>query len=135
MSDLIQQIERTPVLPNSMAFWGFGQMGIGVKTPQTMLYIDLCLSDVLREQFAEIWVRAYDPPVPPQQITNADYYLISHEHADHLDPLTIAPIIRQSPKTRFIAPGWCASQLLELGVAPENLIIPKALEAIQLPDS
>jgi L-ascorbate 6-phosphate lactonase len=134
MSDLMQQIERTPLIPNSMAFWGFGQMGIGIKTPQTMLYIDLCLSDVLL-QFSDIWARAYPPPVQPEQITNADYYLISHEHADHLDPLTIAPILRQSPRTRFIAPGWCKAQLLELGVNPANLIIPKALEPMKLPDS
>lgn len=135
MSEIIEQINRTPIIPNSMAFWGFGQMGIGVKTPTAMLYIDLCLTDILRERFADYWVRAYDPPILPEQVTNADYYLISHEHADHLDPLTVKPIMEASPNVRFIAPGWCKEQLLDLGIKEERIIIPTALKPFVLPDS
>ncbi len=135
MNQIVEQIERVQILPNSLAFWGFGQMGIGVKTPQTMLYIDLCLSDILYEQFSTIWERAYPPPVQPEELTRADYYLITHEHADHLDPLTIAPIIQRLPLTRFVAPAWCKEQLVSLGINPNLIVTPTALQPIQLPDT
>lgn len=133
-SKLMEQIERVDVLPNSLAIWGFGQMGIGIKTPQTMLYVDLCLSDLLFEQHSEVWVRAYDPPVEPKAITNADYYLITHDHPDHLDPLTIGPIVKSAPQTKFVATGWCVEPLKELGIKESNIIVPPTLEPIELPD-
>ncbi len=135
MSDLMRQIDRIEVIPSSMAIWGMGQMGVGIKTPQTMLYVDLCLSDMLREQFAEVWVRAYDPPVQPAEVNNADYYLITHDHGDHLDPVTIAPIVKAAPHTKYVATGWCVETLLGLGISEDNIIVPKPFEPLQLPDS
>ncbi len=127
------KIEQTPVMPGSLAFWGFGQMGIGIKTAAAMLYIDLCLTNVLAEQIDPLWRRAFDSPVAPEQVRNADYYLITHEHGDHLDPLTVGPIARSSPMARFIAPGWCTDLLLGLGIAPERIITPATLEPMRLP--
>lgn len=130
---LITQIEQTRILPNSLPIWGFGQMGVGLKTPDATLYIDLCLSDGVRRQFGEFWVRAYDPPVEPRLISNADFYLITHEHMDHLDPLTVGPIAQASPQARFVAPGWCVDLLHECGVADERIIVPQALAPFTLP--
>jgi L-ascorbate metabolism protein UlaG (beta-lactamase superfamily) len=135
MSGLIEQIETIKIIPNSLAIWGFGQMGLGIKTPKSMLYIDLCLSDILYEQFSKIWLRAYPPPLLPEQISNADYYLITHEHADHLDPLTVEPLAKASMNAKFVAPAWCKEQLLNLGISEDRLIIPEALKPIVLPDS
>lgn len=135
MSRLMEQIARTPVLPDSLAFWGLGQMGIGVKTPQTMIYIDLCLTGELIGESESKWVRGYPPPIAPEQVTNADYYLITHEHGDHLDPETVGPIARNAPQTVFVAPGWCTDILLGLGIAAERIVTPKALEPVQLAGS
>ena len=135
MSRLMEQITRTPILPHSLAFWGFGQMGVGVKTPKTMLYIDLCLTGELIGESESKWVRGYPPPVAPEQVTNADYYLITHEHGDHLDTDTVGPISQNAPQTKFVAPGWCTDILLGLGIAAERIITPKALEPVQLPGS
>ncbi|RMG86077.1 MAG: MBL fold metallo-hydrolase [Chloroflexi bacterium] len=135
MTDIIQQINTLPVLPNSMPIWGFGQMGVGIKTPQAILYVDLCLSDIVREQAGDHWARAYPPPAQPEALTNASYYLITHEHIDHLDPLTIKPMLQAAPDTRFIAPGWCRELLLELGAQPENILVPQAMQPITLPQT
>ena len=135
MSRLIEQIARTPILPDSLVFWGFGQMGVGVKTPQSMLYIDLCLSGPMDGETDSKWGRGYAPTVAPEQVTNADYYLITHEHGDHLDTDTVGPIARNAPQTKFIAPGWCKDILLGLGIAAERIVTPKALEPIQLSGS
>lgn len=132
MSGLFEQIARTTILPQSMAIWGFGQMGVGLKTPGAMLYIDLCLSGVLETQVASHWARAFPPPLSPEEITNADYILITHEHGDHLDPETVGPIVRRSPRTRVVAPGWCTDTLIGIGVAPENILTPRALEPVRL---
>lgn len=130
--NLITQINQTNILPNSLAIWGFGQMGVGVKTTDAILYIDLCLSDGVRQQFGEFWVRAYDPPVEPHRINNADFYLITHEHMDHLDPLTVEPIAQASPEAKFVAPGWCLDLLHECGVPDERIIVPQPLAPFTL---
>ena len=134
MADLMQQILNLPIIPNSMAIWGFGQMGIGLKTAQSILFIDLCLSDVVNEQEGSHWRRAFAPPIAPEAISKVDYYLVSHEHIDHLDPLTIAPILKNNPKTQFICPGWCKELLLNIGLDERNIIVPPAFECIEIGD-
>jgi L-ascorbate 6-phosphate lactonase len=133
MTDLVAQMQRTQIVPNSLAIWGLGQIGVAIKGPEGVLYIDPCLSDVVRQQFGDWWYRAYDPPMLPEEITNADYYLITHEHLDHLDPLTVGPAAKASPEAKFIATGWCRDLLAELDIAPRRVIVPPALETIELP--
>jgi L-ascorbate 6-phosphate lactonase len=132
MSDLIAHMQRTQIIPNSLAIWGLGQIGVAVKGPEGILYIDPCLSDVVREQFGDWWQRAYDPPLLPEEVTNADYYLITHDHLDHLDPLTVGPAATASPEAKFVAPGWCVDLLVGLGIEPKRIIVPPVLEPIHL---
>ena len=42
---LVEQIDNTPIIPNSLAVWGLGQMGLVVKGPDAVLVIDPYLSD------------------------------------------------------------------------------------------
>jgi L-ascorbate 6-phosphate lactonase len=135
MAELMQQIMNIPVMPNSLAIWGFGQMGLGIKTPQSMLYVDLCLSDVVLKEESSLWRRAYAPPISPEDIKSVDYYLVTHEHLDHLDPLTIAPIFKNCPSARFVCSGWCKKKLLDLGIPERNIIIPPVFQSIELGDS
>lgn len=135
MAHLIAQMQQTQIIPNSLAIWGLGQLGVAIKGPDAILYMDPCLSDVVRQEFGDWWRRAYDPPLLPAEVTNANYYLITHEHLDHLDPLTVGPAARASPDARFIATGWCLDILAELNVAPERVLVPNALEPIDLPGS
>ncbi len=131
--DLLNQMQNTPVLPNSLAIWGLGQMGIAIKGPDAILYIDACLSDVVRERFGDWWARAYPPPLAPEEVTNATYYLVTHEHFDHLDPVTTGAAAKASPNAKFVATGWCIDLMAEIDVPQEKLIIPSALKPITLP--
>jgi L-ascorbate 6-phosphate lactonase len=133
MTHLTEQMQRTQIIPDSLAIWGLGQIGIAIKGPDAVLYIDPCLSDVVRQQFGDWWQRAYEPPMLPEEIDNASYYLITHEHLDHLDPLTVGPAAQASPDAKFIATGWCLDLLAELDVEAERVIVPPALEPIDLP--
>lgn len=130
---LLTQMNNIPIIPNSLAFWGMGQMGIAIKGPDAILYIDPCLTDVVKELSGDWWYRAYPPPIEPNAVTNATFHLASHEHQDHFDPLTVKPLAKASPNARFVAPAWCRDLLKEAEVADERVIIPKALEPITLP--
>ena len=132
MASLPEQLRSTQILPGSLAIWGLGQMGVAIKGPDALIVIDPCLSDVVRESFGDWWARAYPPPLQAQELGDVDYFLISHEHLDHLDPATLAPAAQAAPQAQFIAPGWCREPLTQLGVAAERIVVPRALEALQL---
>ena len=42
-SALLAQMNNLTILPNSLAIWGLGQMGIAIKGPDAIHYIDPCL--------------------------------------------------------------------------------------------
>jgi len=130
---LLDQMNNTPIIPNSLAFWGMGQMGIAIKGPDAILYIDPCLTNVVEDLFGSWWYRAYPPPIAPEAVTNATYHLSSHEHTDHFDPQTVEPLAKASPAARFIATGWCRDLLKTAGVSDDRVIIPPALQTITLP--
>jgi len=131
--NLLDQMKNIPILPDSLAFWGMGQMGIAIKGPDGILYIDPCLSDVVRDMAGDWWTRAYDPPLLPEQVNHASYVLSSHEHADHLDPKTIAPIAKASPDARFVVTGWSLDIMAEADIPDSHIIVPKAHEPVTLP--
>jgi L-ascorbate 6-phosphate lactonase len=133
--DLLAQMQNITVLPNSLAIWGLGQMGIAIKGSDGLLVIDPCLSDIVLEQAGDWWARAFPPPIQAYAMTNVDWYLVSHEHGDHLDPLTAAPIAKASPESQFVIPGWCVEHMAQCEIPPDRYIIPPALETITLPGS
>jgi len=131
--DLIAHLHNMTIIPNSLAIWGLGQMGVAIKGPDGLLVIDPCLSDVVRIQNGDWWARAYPSPIEPEALTMVNYYLASHEHADHLDPLTAGPVAQASPNAKFVISGWCVELMAEIDVAEDRLIVPRALEPINLP--
>ena len=132
MHKLIEHMQNTPIIPNSLAIFGLGQIGMALKGPDAVIYFDPCLSDVVREQFGDWWARAYEPPALPTDLTNGSYFFITHEHLDHLDPLTIGPAAKASPQAKFIAPGWCRELLADLDIGDDRVIYPTALEPFTL---
>lgn len=132
---MIDKMQNLQIIENSLAIWGMGQMGVAIKGPDAMLYVDLCLSDVVAEQIGDWWYRGYPPPIEPEAITNADFYFISHEHLDHLDPITVKKVAEASPQAKFVTSGWCVEPLKELDIAEDRIIVPTALEKMTLPNS
>jgi L-ascorbate metabolism protein UlaG (beta-lactamase superfamily) len=125
---LIAQIENLPILSNSLALWGLGQMGLVVKGTDAILYIDPCLSNTISE-------RAFPPPILPEHITHADYVLCSHEHIDHFDVHTLAPLLKSSPQAKIVTTRWCIPDIESLHVPLGDVIFPTALEPITLPNT
>lgn len=123
---LIEQIENTVILPNSLAIWGLGQMGLVVKGPDGILYIDPCLSYVIQE-------RTFPPPLSPEAIRHVDYVLCSHEHIDHFDVETLGPLLAASPQAHVFTTRWCMPLIEQINLPLKRVIFPTGLESVVLP--
>jgi L-ascorbate 6-phosphate lactonase len=131
---LIEQMNRIPIMPDSLAIWGMGQMGLAIKGPDGIIYIDPCLTDAVYDTFHDArWTRAYPPPLAPQDVTNASYVLCSHEHLDHLDPQTVGGIAVGSPGAKFLVTGWSVDLLSEADIGAERTMVPRVGETMTLP--
>jgi L-ascorbate metabolism protein UlaG (beta-lactamase superfamily) len=131
---LIEQMSRVSILPNSLAIWGLGQMGVAIKGPDGIIYIDPCLTNVVFDTFHdERWVRGYPSPLAPEDMTNASYVLCSHEHLDHLDPQTVGGAAVASPGAKFLVTGWSLDMLNAADIAAERAVVPQVGETMTLP--
>lgn len=108
-----------------------GQNGFRVSMGNVTMYFDLYLSDCVREMTGA-GVRNYEPPVLAEDIVNADYYFISHEHLDHLDPQTVRKVSEASPQVMFICPYPHIWILMDLEIPRERIIAARAHEKIIL---
>ncbi len=118
---LIQEIESTKVPYGMLAVWSLGQASFIVKGGDTVVYVDpFTLSDEEVESRYGL-KRLFPSPVGPEQITNADCCLITHEHADHLDPDTIKAMAAANSRTLFVAPNCCLDAMRECGVSEARL--------------
>lgn len=131
MSNFLAQ--GLPIIPNSLAIWGLGQLGLAIKGPDGLILIDPYLTDYCREQFGDACIRAFDPPIVPDQITDATHYLISHDHLDHYDPKTASALLKASPNVQVITTAWVRDEMASLNhPAPDQVIVPNVLEPISL---
>jgi L-ascorbate 6-phosphate lactonase len=133
---LINQMNNLTVQPDCLALWGLGQMGLVVKSNDgRIIYIDPVLTDVVAFKIpalADKFQRSFPAPLKPEEITNASYVLCSHEHLDHTDPFTLAPLAKASSQAKFITTGWAGSLLDEAGIGKERRIVPKHREPLEL---
>ena len=113
-AQIIDEINRTNVPERSIALWWFGQSGFCIKGGGTTFYIDLYL--------AENPSRAYPPPLKPEEITNADYIICTHEHIDHYDAQTVPPAAKASPAAKIIMPKWVEQIAIGDGVPAERIV-------------
>lgn len=124
--NLIEEMNQTAVPHGGVAVWHLGQASVALKTGDVMFYIDPYLSDSLNEGGA--WPRKFDPPLQPEDVTNAGYVLITHDHGDHLDPVSLRGIESASPNTRFICPAPAVERLQSLGIPDQRIIEARAGE-------
>ena len=85
--------------PEGIAVWYLGCNGFAVKAEDTTLYIDpyLGLGDPPRT------LRMIPVPFAPEDVTDADAVLATHEHTDHVHGPSQAPILANTAAT-FYAP-------------------------------
>lgn len=112
--ELIEDVNAWPDAPDRLAFWWLGQSSLIVKLSGTTIYVDPYLS--------EKETRQTPPLLAPDQVTNADLVLCTHDHSDHIDPGAIGGIAGASPRAIFVVPETARRRVIGLGVAPERVV-------------
>ena len=99
-----------------------GQSGVRFDTGDCVIYIDPYLSHSVEEiegaglkRLAPIWK-------DPNEIRDANYVLITHEHLDHCDPKTLPKIAEAARLAKFIGPQPVLELLSSWDVTPDRLI-------------
>lgn len=116
----MKSIKNQQLSPSEAALWWLGQAGYIIRSQGITIAIDPYLSDSAAENAPE-FSRLYDPPIEPGQL-DIDIYIVTHDHLDHFDPVTIS----QYPKNKdtwFVAPRQAAKKLLSLGIPHERVIV------------
>ncbi|WP_049983378.1 MBL fold metallo-hydrolase [Halorubrum sp. BV1] len=84
---LVTEIERTA--PEGVAVWYLGCNGFVVRSTTTTLYIDPYFADANPPGL----VRMIPVPMNPDDATECDGVLITHEHIDHMHPPSFGPLL------------------------------------------
>lgn len=98
-----------------------GQSGCRLQFPGCTLYLDPYLSHSVQELDADDLVRQVPIPIHPEQVDDADWVLVTHDHIDHCDPHTLPKLAGASPFARFMGPGPVLNALAGWGVSKERL--------------
>ena len=118
MEPLSREIPAAAVPDAALRMWWLGQAGFAFKTPAgRIVYADPYLSDAVERLHG--FKRLSLPPIAAEEVS-ADLVVLTHEHADHLDPDAIAVIARRNPQCRFAGPAGCTEGLERAGVPPQR---------------
>lgn len=118
--DLLDEINKSVPPAGTLYIWYMGQHGFVVNIDGTVLYIDVILNALPDRDGKDR--RNYPPPFGAEEKQNVNYYIATHNHADHLNLDTIAPLARTNPDVKFIVPKPCVSVLVKAGIE-ENRIV------------
>ncbi len=121
MKPLGREISATEVPAGAVRLWWLGQAGFAFKTHAGhVVLVDPYLSDAVERLHG--FKRLSLPPISPEEV-RADLVVLTHEHADHLDPDAVPVIARNNPHCRFAAPSGCVAGLAEAGVGADRRLI------------
>jgi L-ascorbate metabolism protein UlaG (beta-lactamase superfamily) len=105
---LIREVNQTQIFNDTISFWNLGQAGILLKgRPEDgFIVIDPYLTKSIEESNPETeFIRAYSPVLSPEMLQGINGVVITHEHDDHMDLLTLDKIAAGSEDTVFTVPA------------------------------
>ena len=123
---LIQDIEAHRASSGAFAFWWLGQAGVVLSIGGKVIAIDPYLSPDAR--------RLSPPPLSPDQLTNVDAVLCTHDHADHIDPGALPGIAEASPSAALVVPRTAIPRVCGLGIPEERVMGINANEELRFGD-
>jgi L-ascorbate 6-phosphate lactonase len=106
-------------MSGELTITAWGQAGFELRDADTVVLIDPWLSTALEEEAGV--TRHAGPALRPEEVQAADLVCITHEHADHLDPRTLAAIGTALPDAIFLAPAPAVALVEAAGVARRRI--------------
>jgi L-ascorbate metabolism protein UlaG (beta-lactamase superfamily) len=114
--DTVERARRARVRLGEVALWNLGGAGFVVRSARSLLLID----PYAGPSNPPDWVRAVPPAFDASRLHNVDAVLMTHEHDDHADPVSLAAIGRQTDALA-IGPATCTAVAREAGVPETRL--------------
>ena len=108
---LLSEIEGFEVKPGKMVVWFLGGCGFVLRTPKQTIYIDPYFGGSIPEEGIK---RLISLPLEPSLIKKADAALSTHEHEDHCNRESLAPIYSNTDAT-FVGPSTSVKKFLGWG--------------------
>jgi L-ascorbate metabolism protein UlaG (beta-lactamase superfamily) len=105
--DLLNEVERFAGDSENFHVWWLGQSGYLLTYKGERILLDPYLSDSLTIKYASTnkpHVRMSERVIDPALLKNISIVTSSHNHTDHLDALTLQPIIKNNPNVTFVIP-------------------------------
>lgn len=100
-----------------------GQSGICMRFPGSVVYIDPYLSNSVQELDSPDLSRMIPVFTKPEDIFDADWILITHDHIDHCDPQTLPSMAAASPQSNFVGPSSVLEKLENWGISTNRLFL------------
>lgn len=101
-----------------------GQAGFLIEFEEMRFLIDPYLSDYVVSSgigSAQYFSREFEPPFAPSELGSIDAVFITHDHADHCDPLTLLPILVHNPECKVYGSFSVAEHLKAAGIHASQL--------------
>lgn len=111
---LLADINNLHIQSGALAFWWLGQMSYIVKVGERIFYFDPFLTPHPSRQVP--------PLLDAGAVTNADFVFGSHDHGDHIDPVSLPLIATASPWARFVCSRVSRKRLRALGIPSDRII-------------
>jgi len=122
-----RQLQDHQVPPQSLTLWWLGQTGFVIKSPAgRLVVIDPYLSNsakAIGEASGLNLDRLVPPPLSAGDLVGVDLYAMTHSHADHLDPETLAAYRAAGGTGPYLAPAETAERLRQLDVPPDEILM------------
>jgi len=121
---LIERIDRQAIPTGAVGVWWLGQSSLVLKAGGTTIYVDPYLQQSAR--------RLTPSACAPEEVTNAELVILTHDHLDHIDPTALPGIALASPGARFVAPRPTVDRVAELVGDDARVVAATAGEALAL---
>jgi L-ascorbate metabolism protein UlaG (beta-lactamase superfamily) len=121
---LVAWIDRQAIPAGAVGVWWLGQSSLVLKAAGRIIYVDPYLQQASH--------RLTPSACAPEEVTNADLVLLTHDHLDHIDPIALPGIALASPGARFVAPRPAADRVAELVGDDARVMAATAGETIAL---
>ncbi len=134
-SELLNDMAATQLQMGEIALWWLGQSGYAIKTASALFFVDLYLSEHLTAKYTNTekpHIRMTAAPLRGTQLSNVEWVFASHQHSDHLDPVTMPQIFARSAQAKLVLPAAIIDHADSLGLDRERLIPTRGDETIQV---